>query len=682
MEKEDDSFSMVHNPTEVIKLLYSKSKVYIHPSHQQHDFIPGYLTMIDKTSHDYYVAWTPESLMPNKESFVQVDYNPENNQEITGNTSNQQRSPVIDIWSASTMINCLEDGSLYAFSSSLDTIHSLLIIPPNFSTWYGQLIINHKNGQTTGPLWFHDDESTSTIYQKRTQGGSERVKWGGDEFIERLSQLVPVKRSNREDGLYYVNPEKEMVEEESLFESAQMDPVMATLKEARWTLFEKLAQVTKFSREAAANLFHKPAAITENEAVRLTTDDYDSARLFLAKWAAGLADASEKNVPSEQKYRQVGLWGHGLEEETGLGVFEIVNSQRDLLTHTRTEPVSEIEWSNWFDPQGQLKMSEDMIRKRIFCGGVNESIRKEVWLFLTAVYPWHSTALERQSIVEDKRQVNGGFDAQWLMIEQERKHGRIQRSKAQDRTDRTIDLYVDETMTNPDPLFLHGGTNKHLERLKDVLCTYNVYNNTLGYVQGMSDLLSPLYAITKQEHLSFWSFVHFMERMKFNFYKDQSGMHHQLLIMDHLLRFMDPSLYRHLQATESCNFFFCFRWLLVWYKREFPWDDMLTLWEVLWTDYLTDKFHLFIALAILDKHRDHIIQYLMNFDEVLKYMNDLSMTIDLQDILQRAEILFYQFKQRVDAIDSKREQINLTNKSDFDQSLYVHPILRELLSSQ
>lgn len=27
--------------------------------------------------------------------------------------------------------------------------------------------------------------------------------------------------------MYYVNPEKEMVEEESLFESAQMDPVMA-----------------------------------------------------------------------------------------------------------------------------------------------------------------------------------------------------------------------------------------------------------------------------------------------------------------------------------------------------------------------------------------------------------------------------------------------------------------------
>lgn len=80
-------------------------------------------------------------------------------------------------------------------------------------------------------------------------------------------------------------------------------------------------------------MFHKPAAITENETVRLTTDDYDSARLFLAKWAAGLADASEKNVPSEQKYRQVGLWGHGLEEETGLGVFEIVNVSPSLVFH-------------------------------------------------------------------------------------------------------------------------------------------------------------------------------------------------------------------------------------------------------------------------------------------------------------------------------------------------------------
>lgn len=99
---------------------------------------------------------------------------------------------------------------------------------------------------------------------------------------------------------------------------------------------------------------------------------------------------------------------------------------------------------------------------------------------------------------------------------------------------------------------------------------------------------------------------------------DQTGMHHQLLTMDVLIQLMDPSLYKHLQRTDSFNLFFCFRWLLVWFKREFSWDDTLTLWEVLWTNYLTDHFHLFIALSILDQHRDVMIDYLQNFDEILK----------------------------------------------------------------
>lgn len=172
-------------------------------------------------------------------------------------------------------------------------------------------------------------------------------------------------------------------------------------------------------------------------------------------------------------------------------------------------------------------------------------------------------------------------------------------------------------------------------------------------------------------------------------------MHKQLLTMDLLLQFMDPSLYKHFQRTDSTNFFFCFRWLLVWYKREFPWKDMLSLWEVLWTDYMTDKFHLFIALSILDQHRDVIIEYLKNFDEILKYINDLSMSINIDETLQRAEILYYQFRQRVQAVDNKREQLeaSVSNKSgltdlqrsdareDLGRLPVVNELLREILVS-
>lgn len=95
-------------------------------------------------------------------------------------------------------------------------------------------------------------------------------------------------------------------------------------------------------------------------------------------------------------------------------------------------------------------------------------------------------------------------------------------------------------------------------------------------------------------------------------------MHRQLLTMDIMLQFMDPSLYKHLQNTESFNLFFCFRWLLVWFKREFSWDDVLSLWDVLFTDHLSTQFHLFVALAILDQHRNVIMDHLKHFDEILK----------------------------------------------------------------
>lgn len=67
-------------------------------------------------------------------------------------------------------------------------------------------------------------------------------------------------------------------------------------------------------------------------------------------------------------------------------------------------------------------------------------------------------------------------------------------------------------MPNPDPI-MNVGTNENLEILKCILVTYNEYNTELGYVQGMSDLLSPLFAVIGEEPLAFWAFAGFMDRM-------------------------------------------------------------------------------------------------------------------------------------------------------------------------
>jgi hypothetical protein len=83
------------------------------------------------------------------------------------------------------------------------------------------------------------------------------------------------------------------------------------------------------------------------------------------------------------------------------------------------------------------------------------------------------------------------------------------------RTDRTIPLFLGEDIPHPDPEspFADAGTNVHLEQMKDMLLTYNEYNPNLGYVQGMSDLLAPIYAVMQDDAVAFWGFVGFMERM-------------------------------------------------------------------------------------------------------------------------------------------------------------------------
>jgi hypothetical protein len=210
-----------------------------------------------------------------------------------------------------------------------------------------------------------------------------------------------------------------------------------------------------------------------------------------------------------------------------------------------------------------------------------------------------------------------------------------------------------------------------------MLITYNEFNINLGYVQGMSDLLSPIYVVFQDDAVAFWAFCGFMRRMERNFLRDQSGMRQQLLTLDHLVQLMLPKLYSHLEKADSTHFFFFFRMLLVWYKREFLWDDVLRLWEVLWTDYLSSQFHLFIALAILDQHKEIITEHLSQFDEILKYMNDLSMTLNLESLLVRAELLFNRFKKTVDMIDRRN-----ADPTDSSQLPKVSDDLRQLLSTE
>ncbi|KAJ1564703.1 GTPase activating protein, partial [Nowakowskiella sp. JEL0078] len=244
------------------------------------------------------------------------------------------------------------------------------------------------------------------------------------------------------------------------------------------------------------------------------------------------------------------------------------------------------------------------------------------------------------------------------------------------RTDRTVPFFSGYDSLDAIPPPLPGASNSdsvmarntewdgqselvlsiNLAKLRDVLISYSVWEFELGYVQGMNDLLAPILAVVGDEVESFAALRGYMSDMKYNFYRDQSGMKVQLRMLELLIRFMDPVLFAHLEQTDSSNLFCCFRWLLLRFKREFNFDDIMRLWEVFWACRSTKHFHLFFAFAIMNQHRRQMIANCRAFDETLKYINDLSGKINVEETLERAEILFLVFKENFSKITEEIEK--------------------------
>jgi len=323
--------------------------------------------------------------------------------------------------------------------------------------------------------------------------------------------------------------------------------------------------------------------------------------------------------------------------DTSVGMFELVDQQVDLAAASRKRarppPLGLDDWSAFLDPEGRLK-NESLFRERVFYSGVSPALRKEAWKFLLQLYPANSTAAERAAMAVARSDEYEVYKKQWASISTKQA---ACFSKWRERLTR-VEKDVHRT-DRSHPFFCGEGSAEHLAQLRAILLTYCMYNFDLGYCQGMSDLAAPILVVMQNEADAFWCFVALMDRMQSNFHTDQTGMHSQLLALQNLVELLDPEMHKFLGARDSLNFFFCFRWVLIQFKREFEFDQVLRLWEALWSRHLSDHFHLYVCVAVLEHYRRVIMQEHMDFDNILKFCIELSGRIDLDCALRDAEQL-------------------------------------------
>lgn len=410
----------------------------------------------------------------------------------------------------------------------------------------------------------------------------------------------------------------------------------------------------QFSQQAASTVLSHPLAkplakhvpkpiaqfaLAPGEVSRLTdaagVGTYDSARVYLAKWARIVAEEGERARKAEYGVDDAGFLEDELGGEQG-GMWEVLSKTyriegRPRSTRAPRTPVQLEEWGAWFEQdEGRLLLDEAEAKRRIFqrvgrCfrhtdlfnadalppvdsqGLADDEVRKQVWPFLLKVYPWTSTKAERSKIVEAKSSEYEAAKRRWMdnealqkterFLEEDHRVGAclcpagtessllIPRQRAEidcRRTDRTHPLFASDLPAGVDPSAgAHPPSNAHVRATHDVLMTWvfaadpptppatpsveppltkppspspptssaSPLDPPRNYVQGMSDLFSPLYVVVDGEQwLAYACFDEVMRRQADNFREDQSGMKRQLSQLQALIRTIDRGLYRHLGA--------------------------------------------------------------------------------------------------------------------------------------
>uniref|UniRef100_W8CD73 TBC1 domain family member 16 n=1 Tax=Ceratitis capitata TaxID=7213 RepID=W8CD73_CERCA len=287
--------------------------------------------------------------------------------------------------------------------------------------------------------------------------------------------------------------------------------------------------------------------------------------------------------------------------------------------------------------KGQIE-DDLLLRKCVFFGGLEKSLRRTIWPFLLKCYSYSSTFDDRAVLMDIRKQE---YD------EITRKRLYSMSPEEQIHFWKSVQCVVEKDIARIDRsnAFFYGDDNPNREIMKNILLNYAFYAGTT-YSQGMSDLLAPVLCEVQNESETFWSFVGLLQRSLFVCAPTDTDIERNLNYLRELIRIMLPRFYEHLQChCSSMELLFCHRWLILCFKREFTESVAIRMWEACWSNYLTDYFHLFLCLAIIAVYADDVVAQDLCADEMLLYFSSLAMYMDGQLILQKARGMLYQYRQ-------------------------------------
>lgn len=194
---------------------------------------------------------------------------------------------------------------------------------------------------------------------------------------------------------------------------------------------------------------------------------------------------------------------------------------------------------------------------------------------------------------------------------------------------------------------LPRGQEAHWEVVERLLFVYAKLNPGQGYVQGMNEIIGPLYFTFASDPSAesrecaeadcFFCFTNLMSEIRDFFIKtlDDSacGISAMMTRLMAQLQVLDNALWHHLNTLDLRPEYYSFRWLTLLLSQEFPLPDVIRIWDSLFADANRFDFLFDICCAMLISLRSQIMQG--DFSSNVKLLQNFP-TTDIRDLLRLA----------------------------------------------
>ncbi|XP_059093777.1 TBC1 domain family member 13-like isoform X1 [Tigriopus californicus] len=190
----------------------------------------------------------------------------------------------------------------------------------------------------------------------------------------------------------------------------------------------------------------------------------------------------------------------------------------------------------------------------------------------------------------------------------------------------------------------------HWEIVERILFLYAKLNPGQSYVQGMNEIIGPIYYVFASdsnvewreyaEADCFFCFTNLMSDIRDFFIKTldeaETGINGLMIRFMNQVKIQDPKVHQRLTDQDIKPQFFAFRWLTLMLSQEFDLPDVLRIWDSLLCDETRRDFLLAVCTAMVVLVRDDLLHN--DFPENMKLLQNYPFT-DVQIILSKAASL-------------------------------------------